>query len=279
MPYDARWNMHLEAVIMTDSDTVTLTRAGAVATVTFNRPQFGNAINQELARALMEAAIVCDEDASIRCVILTGAGRMFCAGGDVADFAAAGEGAGGLLKNLTGYLHIAVSRLKRMRKPLLTAVNGPAAGAGFGLAILGDLAFASRSAHFTLAYSAIGLSPDGGSTWMLPRLIGLRRAQELMMLNRRVPAEEAADMGLITRCLDDAQLLTEVNAVAEQLASAATVALGRTRQLLIEGLSASFETQMENESRTMAETAATADAREGIAAFKEKRKAHFVGKP
>ena len=192
-----------EASTLGESDTVLFARAGAVATLTLNRPKAGNAINLELARALMERAIVCDEDESIRCVVLTGAGRMFCAGGDVTDFATAGEGTGALFKNLTAYLHMAVSRLARMRKPLLTAINGPAAGAGLSLAILGDLALAARSAHFTVAYPAIGLSPDGASTWLLPRLVGLRRAQELMLLNKRVGADEAAAMGLITRCVEE----------------------------------------------------------------------------
>ena len=182
-------------------------RDGSVARLTLNRPAAANSINVALARALMEASIVCDEDDSIRCVLLTATGRMFCAGGDVTDFANAGEDVPKLLKEITSYLHAAIAHFARMNKPLVTAVNGPAAGAGFSLAMLGDLVLASRSAHFTLAYTAIGLSPDGGATWLLPRLVGLRRAQEMALTNRRLSADDAAAAGLITRAVDDASLL------------------------------------------------------------------------
>src|SRR5690349_16280932 len=186
-----------------------------------------------MARALMEAAIACDEDDTIRCVVLTGAGRMFCAGGDVGAFSAAGEQLPAFLKEITSYVHAAVSRFAHMNKPVLTAINGPAAGAGLSLALLGDIALAARSAHFTVAYTALGLSPDGGATWLLPRLVGYRKAQELTLLNTRVSADEAVNAGLITRAVDDAAFKAEIQSTAERLATAATPAIGKVRNLLL----------------------------------------------
>jgi 2-(1,2-epoxy-1,2-dihydrophenyl)acetyl-CoA isomerase len=185
--------------MMTETDVLLFEQERTVVRLTLNRPAAGNSINVSLARSLMEAAIRCDEDDSVRCVLLTGRGRLFCAGGDIAGFAEAGSSTPALLKDLTGYLHLAIARFARMAKSLVTVVNGPATGAGIGLAVLGDVALAARSAHFTLAHTAIGLSPDGGCTWLLPRLIGLRRAQELVLTNRRVGAQEAEKIGLITR--------------------------------------------------------------------------------
>jgi len=249
---------------------------GGVLTLTLNRPTAGNAIDLELARALMLAAIQCDEDRSIRCVVLTGGGKLFCAGGDVASFAAAGEQTPSLIKEMTAYLHSAIARFARMEKPLITAVNGAAAGAGFSLAILGDIALASTAASFNLAYGSIGLSPDGGATWMLPRLIGLRRAQELMMTGQRLSAAEAAALGLVTRTVDATELTEEVAKLATRLAAGPTQASGRTRNLLLSSFSTSLETQMENEARAIAACAGGAEAREGIAAFLAKRAANFL---
>lgn len=259
------------------SDTpILLERAGGIATVTLNRPLVGNAIDVPLARALMEAAIACDEDDTIRCVVLTGAGKMFCAGGDVSGFASAGEAVPTLLKELTAYVHSAISRFSRMDKPLVTSINGAAAGAGFSLAVLGDIALAARSAKFALAYSGIGLSPDGGSSWLLPRLVGLRRAQELALTNKRVTADEAAALGLVTRTVDDEALAAEAAAVAAQLASSATRAIGRTRNLLLSSFGNSLEEQMELEARAIAASGRDAEGREGIAAFLAKRKPDFT---
>lgn len=252
--------------------TLLVERTGGVARLVLNRPDVGNAIDAGLARALRDAAIECDEDPAVRCVVLTARGRMFCAGGDIRSFGTAGERLGGFLKQLTADLHVAISRLARMEKPLVTVVQGPAAGAGLSLAVLGDIALAARSAHFTLAYTALGVSPDGGSTWLLPRLVGLRRTQELMLTNRRLTADEAAGMGLITRAVDDASLASEADELAGTLARSATAALGRTRALLMASYGASFEGQMEAEARAIALGGNGAEGREGIAAFLEKRK-------
>lgn len=258
------------------SGSVLLERDGAVATITLNRPEVGNALDMPTARALMDAVIACDEDDAVRCVLLTGAGKLFCAGGDVASFAKAGDHLPAFLKEITVYVHAAVARLMRMNKPVVTAVNGSAAGAGVSLAILGDIVLAGPKAQFALAYGAIGLSPDGGATWLLPRLIGLRRAQELCLRNKRVPAEEAAAIGLVTRVVEG-DLLAEAMEVAQDLARAATPALGVTRRLLLDSATASLETQLDAESRGIAGLARTAQGKEGITAFLEKRPPNFTG--
>lgn len=258
------------------AESVLLERDGGVARIVLNRPEIGNALDLAMARALMEAVIACDEDPSVRCVLLTGAGRMFCAGGDVASFAQAGEQLPSLLKEITVYLHAAVARLARMDKPVVTAINGPAAGAGIGLALIGDIALADPRAHFTLAYTGIGLSPDGGATWLLPRLIGLRRAQELCLRNRRVGAEEAEAIGMITRMVAEGALLDEANALAQELAASATSALGITRRLLLDSATTPLETQLDAESRGIAAMGGTTEGKEGIAAFLEKRTPDFT---
>jgi len=257
------------------TNPVIIERQGAVARIILNRPGQGNAIDVAMSKSLLEAAMLCDEDDSIRCVLLTGAGRMFCVGGDVGSFAAAGDHLPALTKELTAYLHMAIARLAGMNKPLVTAINGPAAGAGLSLAILGDIALAGRSAHFTLAYTAIGLSPDGGSTWLLPRLIGMRRAQELALTNKRSSADEAATLGLVTRAVDDDVLIGEADALAQTLAAGATGAMGRTRALLMSSFTTSLESQMELEARSIADSARSPEGREGVSAFLAKRKPQF----
>jgi 2-(1,2-epoxy-1,2-dihydrophenyl)acetyl-CoA isomerase len=258
-----------------DASPLRFERDGAIARIAFNRPEFGNTIDVDVARALMHAAIECDADDSIRCVVLTGTGKLFCAGGDIRSFAAADDAVPAYLKELTSYLHAAIAGFSRMAKPLVTSINGPAAGAGLSLAVLGDIALATAAAHFTVAYTAIGLSPDGGSTWLLPRLIGLRRTQELALLNRRVSAEEAVQLGLITRVVADGTLEAETAKVAETLAESATAAIGRTRNLLLTSFGASFETQMESEARAVSEAARGDENREGVRAFLEKRKPRY----
>lgn len=251
---------------------------GAIARITLDRPEVGNALDVPMARELLAVASRCERDTAIRCVLMTGRGKLFCAGGDVLEFSRAGDRLPEFLGEITAPLHAALSILARMNKPLVTAVNGAAAGAGIGLSIVGDVALADPAAVFTLAYTAIGMTPDGGSTWLLTRLVGLRRAQELCLTNRRLTAMEAAGMGLITRVVDAGTLAAEANAVAAQLASGATIALGATRRLLVDSYTSTFESQMERESRTIAAQARTHDGREGIAAFVAKRKPHFTGK-
>ena len=158
-----------------------------------------------MAQALLDATNELGENSSVRALVITGAGRMFCAGGDIKAFTAGGDPKAAI-DAITTPLHAAIKRLMAIDKPVITLVNGPAAGAGLGLAILGDVVVAARSARFTSAYTAIGLTPDGGTSWFLPRLIGLRRAAEMVITNRGVGAEEAEHIGLVTRAVDDATL-------------------------------------------------------------------------
>jgi 2-(1,2-epoxy-1,2-dihydrophenyl)acetyl-CoA isomerase len=185
------------------SAKLAVTVVRSIATLMLDRPAVGNTIDMALARALIDAAVRCDEDQAIRCIVLTGRGRLFCGGGDVSAFAEAGDDISAFLRELASALHEAISRLMRMKKPLVVLVNGPAAGAGLSLALAGDITLATKSAHFTAAYGALGLTPDGGMTWSLPRLVGRRRAQEIILSNRRVSAEEAAAIGLVTRVVAD----------------------------------------------------------------------------
>ena len=248
---------------------------GAVARLTLNRPTAANAIDMTLARALMLAAIRCDEDDSIRCVLLTGTGRFFCAGGDIRDFVGAGADIGSLLKEMTAYFHMAIARFARMDKPLITAVNGVAAGAGFSLALWGDIALAARGAQFTSAYSGLGLSSDGGLSWLLPRLAGLRRAQELILTNQTLGAEAAVGVGLLTRMVDDSSLADESLRLASELAAGPTKAYGRLRNLLLRNSESSLESHLEAESQALAQSSHTAHGREGVAAFAARRKPDF----
>jgi len=246
-----------------------------IARITLNRPDAANALNLELSKDLMYAALQCDQDPTIRAVIITGAGRLFCAGGDLKSFAAQGEQLPYHLKEVTTYLHAAMSRFTRMDAPVIAAVNGTAAGAGMSLVCACDLVLAAESARFTMAYTRAGLTPDGSSTYFLPRIVGLRRALELTLTNRLLSAQEAQEWGIVTRVVPDGHLIAETDTLATQLASGATIALGATKRLLQSGWTETLETQMEHETQSIAAMAHTADGREGITAFLEKRSPQF----
>jgi 2-(1,2-epoxy-1,2-dihydrophenyl)acetyl-CoA isomerase len=246
-----------------------------IARITLNRPDAGNALDGEMGRELMHAAIRCSEDRAVRVVLLGGAGRMFCVGGDLKSFAAQGDRLSAHLKELAGMLHMAISRFVRMDAPLIVAVNGAAGGGGMSFVLAADLVLAAESAKFTMAYTRAGLSPDGGSTYFLPRMVGARRALELALTNRVLTAREAQDWGLVTRVVPDAALAAESQALAALLADGATRAFGAAKRLLHHSFAESLETQMELEAQAIAEQARGADAREGIAAFIAKRAPRF----
>ena len=248
-----------------------------IGRITLDRPEAGNAITLPLARALLAAAIRCQTDAAIRCIVLTGNGRLFCAGGDVQLLAGAGDKRSEVLSELIATFHAAVARLARAPKPLVTLVNGPAAGAGFSLAMLGDVVIGARSAHFTAAYGAIGLTPDGGLSWLLPRLVGLRKAQDIILTNRRIKAEEAEAIGLVTRIVDDEALVDEGLRVATALADAPMAALAASRALLADSFETGLETQLDRELRSMAAAGAGRESEEGLSALLAKRPANFRG--
>jgi 2-(1,2-epoxy-1,2-dihydrophenyl)acetyl-CoA isomerase len=258
-------------------ETILFDVADSVATITMNRPNEANALNLKMAQELADVAIRCDEDDSIRAVVITGVGRFFSAGGDIASFGVAGDAAPGLIKEMTMYFHSAVSRLNRMNAPVVGAINGVAAGAGFSFAVSCDLIIAAESATFVSAYTAAGLSPDGSSSYFLPRQIGMKRSAELMLLNRRLSAQEALEWGIVTRVVPEGEALEAAQQVARELAAGPTLAYGAVKHLLHETLSSSLETQMELESRMIADMARTDDGKEGITAFLNKRKPEFRG--
>jgi 2-(1,2-epoxy-1,2-dihydrophenyl)acetyl-CoA isomerase len=253
------------------ADQVTVQREGSVATLTLNRPDAFNALDLATGRALFEAALAVDEDPTVRCVIVTGAGRAFCGGGDVKAFADNLPRIGILIKELTTYLHGAISRLARSDKPVIMAVNGVAAGGGFSLALSGDLVVAAESARFTMAYSRIAATPDGSSSYFLPRLVGLRRAMELYFTNRNLTAREALEWGLVTRVVPDAELRSAVDALARELAHGPSKAFGAAKRLFHQSTWESLETQMELEAQSIAAMGHTEDFRAGVTAFANKR--------
>jgi len=258
-------------------DQLILERAGEVATITLNRPDAYNALSLTLGRELFQAALEIDEDPNVRCVVITGAGKAFCAGGDVKDFTENLARIGIHIKELTTYLHGAVSRLCRSDKPVIMAVNGVAAGGGLSLALSGDLVLAAESARFTMAYSKIAATPDGSSSYFLPRLIGLRRAMELYFTNRVLSAAEALEWGLITRVVPDAELRIAAATLAHELAQGPTKAFGRAKRLFHQSTWESLETQMELEAQAIAASGHTADFREGVTAFANKKTPTFRG--
>lgn len=245
-------------------------RRGTVAWLTLNRPDAANSIDAALAEALFNAATQVAADQSTRAVVITGAGRMFCAGGDINAFLAGGDPAAAI-DAITAPLHAAVQCLASLDKPLLTLINGPAAGAGFGLAMAGDILIAARSAHFTSAYTAIGLTPDCGTSWFLPRLVGLRRAMEIVLMNRRVGSEEAERIGIATAVVDDSELVAEGAKIAERLAQGMVEASGRSRRLLAEGLNRSLAEQLAVEAQMIAGSASGPEGRMGITSFLKRR--------
>jgi 2-(1,2-epoxy-1,2-dihydrophenyl)acetyl-CoA isomerase len=252
---------------------------GHVAYITLNRPEAANALNAEVARQLDQAALRCEEDANVRAVLMTGAGRMFCGGGDLKAFAAQPpEQLPAYLKSVTLYFHQAIHRFARMQAPLVVAVNGNAGGGGMSLALAGDIVLAAESAHFTMAYTRVGLTPDGSSTYTLPRLIGIRRAAELMLTNRTLSAGEAEHIGLITRAVPDSDLHKQAEALTQELSQGATHAFGGVKRLLYSSATASLAEQMELETEWIAEMARRSDAHEGIHAFLDKRTPKFTGK-
>ena len=250
----------------------------SVARITLSRETAANAIDLATARELMHAATAADEDTAVRAVVLGARGRMFCAGGDLGAFRGAGDRVPTLLKEITTYLHAAIARFARMRAPVIAAVNGTAAGAGFSLLGAVDYVIAAETATFTMAYTQVGLAPDGSSTYWLPRVIGKRRAVELMLTNRRLDAAEAEAWGLVNRIVAPDLVDEEADALARQLAAGPTEAYGLVKRLVLASAGNTLETQMELESRAIADSARSEDAREGMAAFFEKRDPSYHGR-
>ena len=267
---------------MTDTptfDTIRFDVADHVATITLNRPERLNSMPPAMADDI-RAALDYLPVLGARALLITGEGRGFCSGADLAgdrSGSAVGGGANSR-KALRNHYNPMLLALANLDIPVVTAVNGPAAGVGCSFALSGDFTLAGKSAYFLQAFVNIGLVPDGGSSWILPRLIGLPRAAQMMMLGEKIGAEQAADWGLIYKCVEDAELLTEAKALAARLANGPTVALGTMRKILREGLSRSYADTLDAEAKGQFIAGNSADAMEGILAFQQKRKTAFQGK-
>lgn len=259
-----------------ENNAVKLTIQNHVGIVTLNRPEAGNSIDLQMAKELMDIAIFCSESEEIRAVVITGAGNKFSVGGDLKSFAEEGEEISAHLKSVTAYLHQAISYFARMNKPFIGAINGVAAGAGMSLACACDLAYASENSKFVMAYNRIGLTPDGSGSYFLPRIVGIRRALELMYTNRILSAKEANEWGIVNWVVSEDKLLETVVELAESLANGPMNAFGATKKLFLNSLQETLESQMSNESLLLAERASSQEGKEGISAFLEKREANFL---
>src|SRR4030067_946607 len=206
-----------------------------VAHITLNRPDAANSINDEMGKDLMHGALRCDEDPEIRAVLISGAGKIFSGGGDLKAFISKGDQCPYHIKEITPYLHAAMSRFTRMDAPVVAAVHGAVAGAGMSIAIACDIVVAAETTRFMVLAPRAGLVPDGSSTYFLPRIVGLKRALELTLTNRMFSAQEALQWGLITRVVPDNELLAQASAIAVQLAAGPTRAYGISKRLLHSG--------------------------------------------
>lgn len=251
--------------------TVELTVEDGIAVLALDRPEVGNALSIQMVEDLRDASARIAADPVVRVVLLRGNGANFCVGGDLKEFSALGDRITPTLRRMADVLHEAVVTLVELEVPVLVAVQGAAAGAGLSLACIGDVGLCASSARFRMAYTAAGLSPDGGSTWLLPRLVGPRVAADLALTNRAIGAEEALRIGLMTRVVADDRLDAEAAALAQQLADGPTGALRAAKRLLAASPTATIRDQLDREAVSISERAGGEEGQEGIAAFVAKR--------
>ncbi len=260
------------------SETLLFERADGIARITLNRPDKLNSFNTEMHEALRDVLAQVQADKSLRVLVLTGAGRAFCAGQDLGDSAVTpGDAAVDLGASIDKYYGPLVLALRRLPMPVICAVNGVAAGAGANLPLACDIVLAARSASFVEVFCKLGLIPDTGGTYFLPRLLGSARATALAMLGDKLSAEQAAAWGLIWQCVDDEQLAAETDKLARHFAQAPTLGLARTKQALQASGLNTLEAQLDLERDHMRELGHSADYREGVAAFMARRAPQFVG--
>lgn len=259
--------------------TLVFEERDGVAWIRMNRPEELNALNMPMAEELCKVAAYCSTEDRVRCLVLTGTGKAFCAGGDVKDMYRTlqeSTRADLFLRELAMRLHTFVADITRMPKPVIAAVNGTAAGAGMSMSLACDLSVAVEDAKFVLAYTNIGLVPDGSSTYFLTRVLGYKKAMELVYLNEPIKADEALKLGIVNRVYPSDSFEESVSSVALKLAKGPTKAYGRAKGILRLGLQESLESQMENERQGIAESAIGGEFREGVTAFVEKRKPDFL---
>jgi 2-(1,2-epoxy-1,2-dihydrophenyl)acetyl-CoA isomerase len=259
-------------------EPVTLTVEDRVATLTLNRPEAANALDPSLLHAFRDHAESLDDRDDVGVVLLKAAGKHFSVGGDLRFMHDAEDDVADAIYGLASTMHAGILALAELDAPVISVVRGAAAGGGMSLAIAADLVLAAETAHFTVAYTAIGFSTDGGSSWTLPRIVGHRKAIELALLNERVSAQKALELGLVTRVMPDDQLDAEAEQLAQRLAKGAIGAHGAVKRLLRWSSTTSFSKQLEDEAHTIAGLSAAPDGREGVLAFLDKRAPHF-GEP
>jgi 2-(1,2-epoxy-1,2-dihydrophenyl)acetyl-CoA isomerase len=258
---------------------VLLDRGGGIAHIRLNRPEAANGMNLELLKALNDAIMRCHGDGGVRVLLLSGEGRNFCAGGDVQAFAARGEKLPDYVRPATAHLQNAVAALMRLEAPVVVAVQGFAAGGGgFGLVCAADMVIAADTASFLAGATRVGMAPDAGVSVTLPRLVGLRKAIEILLTNPTLSAAEALELGIVNRVVPAAELAEAAMALARELAAGAPLALAATKRLLWSGLGLGVEAGLPEEARTVSALSGTADAREGLAAVIERRKPVFTGR-
>ena len=261
-----------------DNSPILFERADGIARLTLNRPDKLNSFNVAMHEQLRDALLQIRADKTLRVLVLTGAGRAFCAGQDLSDRAVAPGGAAvDLGESIDKYYAPLVLALRHLPLPVICAVNGVAAGAGANLPLACDIVLAARSASFVEVFCKLGLIPDTGGTYFLPRLLGSARATALAMLGDKLSAEQAAEWGLIWKCVDDEQLVAETDKLARHFASAPTLGLARTKQALQASGLTTLEAQLDLERDCMRELGHSADYREGVAAFMAKRPPRFIG--
>jgi 2-(1,2-epoxy-1,2-dihydrophenyl)acetyl-CoA isomerase len=256
---------------------IEFTITDSVAHIRLHRPAAANSFTKTMAIEFKQAAHRCATDSAIRAVLISGAGRIFCAGGDLKAFLEAGDRMPEYANALMTELHEAISTLVRMNPPVIAAIHGSAAGAGMSLACAADIVIAADNARFTMGYTKAALTPDGSSTYHLPRIIGVRRTIELILTNRVLNAHEALDWGIVTSVVQEDELMDEAHRIASALSSGPTLVYGESKRLVHIGLRESLETQMENERRSFVNICMSQDSQEGRAAFTEKRPPEFRG--
>jgi 2-(1,2-epoxy-1,2-dihydrophenyl)acetyl-CoA isomerase len=250
-------------------------RDGGIATVMLCRPEAFNAFDLDMIDRFARELIALASDDEVRAIVISGEGKAFCAGGDLKWVAAFARGPAAAFHELAGRLHQAVLEIRRARKAVVGAVNGVAAGAGCSLALACDFRVMARSASLRQAYTSNGLCPDGGLTFVLPRLIGLARALEVVAFDAPIPAEHALVLGLATKVVEDGRALEEARSMARELAGRSVNAFGAAKRLLTDSFDSSFETHLEREREALSGCGAHSDGAEGLRAFAEKRKPAF----